>query len=382
MLQWPRGLTHYTCDDVMSPDAILLICQDEETVIKVYKTNQHNKGAYQEEKGMYTPFTRQSKKKRLNGMKRIVSRRIMFEGKNERPKLARICTRVRFVNKRRKGGVACEEECIEGGIVCSSAHPTKRRVVRKLLDEGRLEILTGGWVMTDEANVHIYAMLDQLIEVVPRGKSLKYYRRYVVSMKNIPALLCYGWFIYYFDDSNWISVICSAVTWFLKQPFLQYCVAGGLSTNLMIATGSVLLVAPRRGFTGNHSYSIVLRNVMNSTKYRGVTKVVKACLSSPHGNSDVERDFSTSGDVITQKTAAMKERALNAQLIVIDSLKFYGNKPACVPITKELIAYGRNARIKYHQYLEQSRTALPVILYRYYALPCAAIYRFKMKRYR
>nr|CAD7194156.1 unnamed protein product [Timema douglasi] len=45
-----------------------------------------------------------------------------------------------------------------------SAHPTKRRVVRKLLDEGRLEILTGGWVMTDEANVHIYAMLDQLIE--------------------------------------------------------------------------------------------------------------------------------------------------------------------------------------------------------------------------
>nr|CAD7452213.1 unnamed protein product [Timema tahoe] len=95
----------------MSPDAILLICQDEETVIKVYKTNQHNKGAYQEEKGMYTPFT-----------------------------------------------------CIEGGIVCFSAHPTKRRVVRKLLDEGRLEILTGGWVMTDEANVHIYAMLDQLIE--------------------------------------------------------------------------------------------------------------------------------------------------------------------------------------------------------------------------
>ncbi|CAB3384154.1 Hypothetical predicted protein [Cloeon dipterum] len=45
-----------------------------------------------------------------------------------------------------------------------SAHPTKRKIVQSLLDEGRLEIMTGGWVMTDEATVHLYAMVDQLIE--------------------------------------------------------------------------------------------------------------------------------------------------------------------------------------------------------------------------
>jgi alpha-mannosidase II len=39
-----------------------------------------------------------------------------------------------------------------------------RERVRKLLSENRLEIVTGGWVMTDEATAHYFAMLDQLIE--------------------------------------------------------------------------------------------------------------------------------------------------------------------------------------------------------------------------
>ena len=46
----------------------------------------------------------------------------------------------------------------------NSAHPTKKTIVKRLVKEGRLEVTTGGWVMTDEATSHIYAMLDQLIE--------------------------------------------------------------------------------------------------------------------------------------------------------------------------------------------------------------------------
>lgn len=45
-----------------------------------------------------------------------------------------------------------------------SAHPSKQRILKSLVKSGRLEITTGGWVMTDEANSHVYAMVDQLIE--------------------------------------------------------------------------------------------------------------------------------------------------------------------------------------------------------------------------
>lgn len=44
------------------------------------------------------------------------------------------------------------------------AHPSKQRALKSLANSGRLEITTGGWVMTDEANAHLYAMVDQLIE--------------------------------------------------------------------------------------------------------------------------------------------------------------------------------------------------------------------------
>ena len=49
-------------------------------------------------------------------------------------------------------------------VVGLGQNAKRRQNLKNLISEGRFEILTGGWVMTDEANVNLFAMVDQMVE--------------------------------------------------------------------------------------------------------------------------------------------------------------------------------------------------------------------------
>lgn len=75
-----------------------------------------------------------------------------------------------------------------------------------------------------------------------------------------------------------------------------------------------------------------------------------------HGSADIERGFSTSGDVLTDDKTEMTERTLNARLNSKCGLQlFFGNSPLLVPIDNNFIKSGRYAYQNYSIYMEKRK---------------------------
>ncbi|ODN05616.1 Alpha-mannosidase 2 [Orchesella cincta] len=162
------------------------------------------------------------------------------------------------------------------------AHPTKRAMLQQLVKEGRVEIVTGGWVMTDEATVNLYSMIDQLIEgqqwvkahlgVVPKSSwSVDPFGHgsvfpYILQASSIKGMVIqrihYGWKKWFLDqqkgDFKWVQrwdtnekygIKCHNAPWDIYSikhscgPFPQIClnfdfrnISGEYSENYLVSS--------------------------------------------------------------------------------------------------------------------------------------------------
>lgn len=82
-------------------------------------------------------------------------------------------------------------------------------------------------------------------------------------------------------------------------------------------------------------------------KYPQLSTLVKACFTLSHGNSDIERGFSVSGDILDEGNTQMAVELLNAILNIKSGMKLYDSKPHKFTVSRELIRMARQASCSY-----------------------------------
>jgi hypothetical protein len=82
-------------------------------------------------------------------------------------------------------------------------------------------------------------------------------------------------------------------------------------------------------------------------------KVVKTCLTRPHGNADSERSFSTNKNVVTSDQSCLHEDTLIAIRIVKDGIRIAGGLATDGPVTSEMLQRVRVSHAKFREWMAE-----------------------------
>ena len=113
---------------------------------------------------------------------------------------------------------------------------------------------------------------------------------------------------------------------------------------------------PRKPIRFDHFWRKVdeLKDSTGKRKYPSMMKVVKTALVLGHGNAEVKRGFSESGESVTDDRVHLSEASINGIRATSDGLKAF-KLPGSVPITKQPLQLGRSARAHYAMHLEKEQ---------------------------
>lgn len=98
-----------------------------------------------------------------------------------------------------------------------------------------------------------------------------------------------------------------------------------------------------------------LKTVFGDPKYPQLTRLVKTILVIPHGNADVERGFSQTGNFLTEDRTCLSAASVNALQSTKDGLREFGNHGYKVPVTADFIKKGLHAHASYMKRLEEEK---------------------------
>lgn len=95
--------------------------------------------------------------------------------------------------------------------------------------------------------------------------------------------------------------------------------------------------------------------IFKKYEYKNLEFFIKSILSTSHGQADVERRFSCSGNILQDESSNMTIRTLNARLNSVDGIMQFRKNVESIPITKEFLNMASSAWKSYNNFLEEER---------------------------